>query len=204
MQSGLHPWRLTRVLRGTHGGSCDGGDVRLDLARGLGDPVLGEGDGGGEASRSPASRRPAGTARPCPHRRLCPGGDGTYPDPYYGMNLREIPGTSYKISHELLERAMPADSRSPCLVVPHRVHSGPREGPAGPCGLRLDGVNFKFDACSTGKGRRRAKRRGLPRPELDVSGAATPERTPSPSSSPPRADRPRITFVTGTPCPPTR
>ena len=36
--------------------------------------------------------------------------DGTYPDPYYGMNLRTFPGTSYKVGTNFSNVAMPADS----------------------------------------------------------------------------------------------
>ena len=36
--------------------------------------------------------------------------DGTYPDPFVGMNLREIPGTSYKIGTNFSNFAMPKES----------------------------------------------------------------------------------------------
>ena len=36
--------------------------------------------------------------------------DGTYPDPYYGTNLRELPGATYKVGTNFSNVAMPADS----------------------------------------------------------------------------------------------
>ena len=36
--------------------------------------------------------------------------DGTYPDPYYGTNLRKFPGVSYKVGTNFSNVAMPADS----------------------------------------------------------------------------------------------
>ena len=36
--------------------------------------------------------------------------DGTYPDPYYGTNLRKLPGVSYKVGTNFSNVAMPADS----------------------------------------------------------------------------------------------
>ena len=36
--------------------------------------------------------------------------DGTYPDPYYGTNLRKLPGVSYKSGTNFSNVAMPADS----------------------------------------------------------------------------------------------
>jgi exo-1,4-beta-D-glucosaminidase len=39
---------------------------------------------------------------------------GTVPDPYYGSNLRQIPGTSYRIGQNFSNFAMPADSPYRC------------------------------------------------------------------------------------------
>jgi exo-1,4-beta-D-glucosaminidase len=36
--------------------------------------------------------------------------NGTYPDPYFGMNLRKIPGTTYPIGERFTNLPMPADS----------------------------------------------------------------------------------------------
>ncbi|HXK10792.1 MAG TPA: glycosyl hydrolase family 2 [Vicinamibacteria bacterium] len=76
--------------------------------------------------------------------------DGTYPDPFYGMNLRSVPGTSYKIGSNFSNEPMPADSpfavpwwyrtdfNLPPVVAGHRLW------------LHLDGVNFRFDAWLNG------------------------------------------------------
>ena len=40
--------------------------------------------------------------------------DGVFPDPYFGDNLRKIPGTSYPIGHNFANLPMPADSPYAC------------------------------------------------------------------------------------------
>ena len=40
--------------------------------------------------------------------------DKTYPDPYYGKNLRDIPGTTYPIGKNFSLLAMPKDSPFRC------------------------------------------------------------------------------------------
>src|SRR5690349_13561258 len=40
--------------------------------------------------------------------------DGTYPDPYFGMNLRGIPGTTYPIGENFAHLPMPDDSPFKC------------------------------------------------------------------------------------------
>jgi exo-1,4-beta-D-glucosaminidase len=39
---------------------------------------------------------------------------GVFPDPYFGDNLRKIPGTSYPIGHNFSNLPMPADSPYAC------------------------------------------------------------------------------------------
>ncbi|HEY2471603.1 MAG TPA: glycosyl hydrolase family 2 [Terracidiphilus sp.] len=39
---------------------------------------------------------------------------GVFPDPYFGSNLRQIPGTSYPIGHNFANLPMPADSPYAC------------------------------------------------------------------------------------------
>src|SRR5579859_7115268 len=39
---------------------------------------------------------------------------GLFPDPYFGDNLRTIPGTSYPIGHNFANLPMPADSPYAC------------------------------------------------------------------------------------------
>ena len=61
--------------------------------------------------------------------------DGTYPDPFFGMNLRTLPGMTYPVGEELLAPAHVA--REPVrarVVVPHGVRSA--RGPRRARGLR--------------------------------------------------------------------
>jgi exo-1,4-beta-D-glucosaminidase len=39
---------------------------------------------------------------------------GVFPDPYFGMNLRQIPGTTYPIGRVFAEMPMPSDSPYHC------------------------------------------------------------------------------------------
>ena len=64
---------------------------------------------------------------------------GVFPDPYFGDNLRKIPGTSYPVGHNFSNLPMPADSPYALrLVVPQGIHgAGPlREGQSPLAALR--------------------------------------------------------------------
>jgi hypothetical protein len=70
-----------------------------------------------------------------------------YPDPYFGMNLRLIPGTTYPIGANFSNMPMPEDS-------PFRVRWWYRnqfQMPAGFKGktawLHFDGINFRANIC---------------------------------------------------------
>jgi exo-1,4-beta-D-glucosaminidase len=100
--------------------------------------------------------------------------DGTYPDPYYGTNLRKFPGVSYKVGTNFSNVAMPADSP---FAVPWWYRTEftlPREAAGRTLWLRFAGVNFRFDAWLNGrKIADAAKTAGAFRiHELDVTGAA--------------------------------
>ena len=76
--------------------------------------------------------------------------DGTYPDPYFGMNLRKLPGMSYKPSANFSNEDMPKDSP---FAVPWWYRTEftlPKEAAGRTVWLRLDGVNFRFDAFLNG------------------------------------------------------
>ena len=47
--------------------------------------------------------------------------DGTYPDPYFGMNLKSFPGMDYSSKSFFANQSMPAGSPFRCSVVPDRV-----------------------------------------------------------------------------------
>ena len=102
--------------------------------------------------------------------------DGTYPDPYYGTNLRKFPGVSYKVGTNFSNVAMPADSP---FAVPWWYRTEftlPREAAGRTLWLRFAGVNFRFDAWLNGRRiADAAKTAGAFRiHELDVTGAAQP------------------------------
>ena len=78
--------------------------------------------------------------------------DGVIPDPYYGMNLRQIPGTTYAIGKIFAN--MPMDPSSPyhCgwwyrteFTVPAAAHSGERQW------LHFGGINYRGDVWVNGQ-----------------------------------------------------
>jgi exo-1,4-beta-D-glucosaminidase len=102
--------------------------------------------------------------------------DQVYPDPYFGMNLRSIPGTSYRISANFSNIAMPPDS-------PFRHSWWYRtkfDLPAGYRGktvwLGFDGINFRANVWVNGKQIAGAKQMaGAWRVwQLDITAAARP------------------------------
>ncbi len=208
MQSGLRPVAiLTAFCAALTGGvMATAADVRLDLREGWAIQSSAKVTGGGEAVSKP------GFATTGWHRATVPTTvvsalvvDGTYPDPYYGMNLREIPGTSYKISTNFSNEPMPADSP---FAVPWWYRTEftlPPEATGKTLWLRLDGVNFKFDAWLNGKKiADAAKTAGAFRVhELDVTGAATPGANAlAVLVSAPKPTDLGITFVDWNPMPP--
>jgi exo-1,4-beta-D-glucosaminidase len=131
--------------------------------------------------------------------------DGTYPDPDYGMNLRRLPGMSYKIGTNFSNQPMPKASP---FAVPWWYRTEftlPREVAGRTLWLKLAGVNFRFDAWLNGKPIADAtKTQGAFRVhELDVTGVAQP----GPNALAVRVYAPTpgdlaITFVDWNPMPP--
>jgi exo-1,4-beta-D-glucosaminidase len=131
--------------------------------------------------------------------------DGTYPDPYYGMNLRQVPGTTYKAGTNFSNQPMPEDSP---FAVPwwYRTEFMVPPAAAGQTvWLHLGGVNFRFDAWLNGKQiADAAKTAGAYRVhEIDVTGLAKP----GPNAlavlvSAPKPTDLAITFVDWNPMPP--
>jgi exo-1,4-beta-D-glucosaminidase len=74
--------------------------------------------------------------------------DKVYPDPFFGMNLRSIPGTSYAIGTNFTNLEMPQDS-------PFRVSWWYRKEFVPPAGenvfLHFDGINFRANIWVNGK-----------------------------------------------------
>ncbi len=131
--------------------------------------------------------------------------DGTFPDPYVGMNLRSIPGTSYPIGQNFSNLPMPADSP---FAVPWWYRSEftlPADAAAGRLWLRFGGVNFRFDAWLNGtKIADAGKTAGAWRVhELDVTGVAKPGRNAlAVLVTAPLPNDLAITFVDWNPMPP--
>ena len=152
-------------------------DVRLELREGWALQSSAKVTAGGEAVSQP------GFATAGWHRATVPTtvvsalvADGTYPDPYYGMNLRKIPGMTYEVGTNFSNVPMPADSP---FAVPWWYRTEftlPPDAAGKTLWLRLDGVNFRFDAWLNGKKiADAAKTAGAFRVhEIDVTGVAKP------------------------------
>jgi exo-1,4-beta-D-glucosaminidase len=76
---------------------------------------------------------------------------GVFPDPYFGMNLRQIPGTTYPIGRVFAEMPMPSDSPYHCgwwyrteFTVAAPAHAGEREW------LHFGGINYRGDVWLNG------------------------------------------------------
>ena len=77
---------------------------------------------------------------------------GVFPDPYFGDNLRQIPGTSYPIGHNFANLPMPADSPYRMrLVVSQGVHcSGCSRQRTIGSGCTLAGINYRGEVWVNG------------------------------------------------------
>jgi len=77
---------------------------------------------------------------------------GVFPDPYYGMNLRQIPGTTYKIGAIFANMPMAQDSPYRCgwwyrteFATPSGAHQGERQW------LHFGGINYRGDVWLNGQ-----------------------------------------------------
>jgi exo-1,4-beta-D-glucosaminidase len=178
----MHPaWRaavaLTVSCAALTGGAASAAELRLELREGWTIQSSAKVTPGGEAVSRP------GFVTSGWHRATVPTtvvsalvADGTFPDPYYGMNLRTFPGTSYKVGTNFSNVPMPADSP---FAVPwwyRTVFTLPEEAAGRTLWLRMGGVNFRFDAWLNGKKiADAAKTAGAFRVhEIDVTGVARP------------------------------
>lgn len=77
--------------------------------------------------------------------------DKVYPEPYYGMNLRKIPGTTYRIATIFTNQPMPQDSPFRCSWWYRTefhvsvAHSSQRKW------LHFDGINYRANIWLNGK-----------------------------------------------------
>jgi len=74
-----------------------------------------------------------------------------YPDPYYGMNLRSIPGTSYPIGGEFAILPMPADSPFKAPWWYRREFELPADYQGKTVWLHFDGINFRANIWLNGQ-----------------------------------------------------
>ena len=69
--------------------------------------------------------------------------DKTYPDPYFGMDLRKIPGTTYPIGTIFAKQPMPKDSPFSCSWWYRKEFSLPKELEKRQIWLHFDGINYR-------------------------------------------------------------
>jgi exo-1,4-beta-D-glucosaminidase len=68
---------------------------------------------------------------------------GIYPDPYYGMNLRKIPGTTYPIGDKFSILPMPADSPYHCGWWYRKQFQAPAIARGKRIWLHFSGINYR-------------------------------------------------------------
>jgi exo-1,4-beta-D-glucosaminidase len=74
-----------------------------------------------------------------------------YPDPYFGMNLRSIPGTSYPISTNFSNKDMPEDSPFRVSWWFRKEFQVPSEYRGKTVWLHFDGINFRANLRLNGR-----------------------------------------------------
>src|SRR5688572_73271 len=76
--------------------------------------------------------------------------DGTYPDPYFGMNLRKIPGTTYKIGERFTLIPTPADSPFKPSWWYRTEFEVPAAKSGRPLWLHFEGINYRANIWMNG------------------------------------------------------
>ena len=76
--------------------------------------------------------------------------DNVYPDPYFGMNLRNIPGTSYPIGENFSNLPMPEDSPYRCGWWYRTEFSVPAAGHDKHVWLHFGGINYRGEVWVNG------------------------------------------------------
>jgi exo-1,4-beta-D-glucosaminidase len=77
--------------------------------------------------------------------------DGTYPDPDYGMNLRQIPGTTYPIGANFANLPMPKDSPFACSWWYRTKLSLPQDFQGRTVWLHFEGINYRANIWINGR-----------------------------------------------------
>ena len=77
--------------------------------------------------------------------------NGDYPDPYFGTNLRKIPGTTYPIGAQFANLPMPADSPFNRSWWYRAEFTAPAVPARGATWLHFDGINFRANVWINGQ-----------------------------------------------------
>jgi len=132
--------------------------------------------------------------------------DQVYPDPYFGMNLRSIPGTSYRVSANFSNIAMPPDSPFRHSWWYRTKFDLPAAYRGKTVWLGFDGINFRANVWVNGRQIADAKQMaGAWRVwQLDITAAARPGESNvlAVEVFPPLPHDLAITFVDWNPLPP--
>ncbi len=76
---------------------------------------------------------------------------GKFKDPFFGMNLRKIPGTSYRIGENFSNLPMPADSPYACSWWYRKTFTVPAAAKGKTLWLRFGGINYRANIWVNGK-----------------------------------------------------
>jgi exo-1,4-beta-D-glucosaminidase len=76
---------------------------------------------------------------------------GAIQKPYYGMNLRQIPGTTYPVGHNFSNLPMPADSPYACGWWYRKEFTVPAADKGKTLWLRFGGINYRADIWLNGR-----------------------------------------------------
>ena len=77
--------------------------------------------------------------------------DGTYPDPYFGMNLRSFPGMDYSADSFFAKQSMPADSPFRCSWWFRTEFRSPAQTGTRTTWLHFDGINYRANIWLNGE-----------------------------------------------------
>lgn len=132
--------------------------------------------------------------------------DKVYPDPYFGMNLRSIPGTTYRIGANFADISMPSDSPFRSSWWYRTQFTLPAAVRGKTVWLHFDGINYRANIWLNGRELANSNDiAGMYRTyELDVTSAAKPgaSNTLAVEVFPPTPSDLSITWVDWNPMPP--
>jgi len=77
--------------------------------------------------------------------------DGTYPDPYFGMNLKSFPGMDYSSDSFFAKQSMPADSPFRCSWWFRTEFRSPAQTGTRTTWLHFDGINYRANIWLNGE-----------------------------------------------------